>query len=162
MKKVTAIIVTLLFMAMYASASADFMNNDLSKYNSAAALFGAQKLDKKNAISALQDGNYVTMFYLDKMTYGFICDDSNTIRTVAIYAKDDAQAADFLCSCMAAIWFLGDYDNTIAGALLQQFMDVRKGEDAVFMFAGKDSFTIRTSDEYKYQFFYVNSDGAIR
>lgn len=159
MKKTLSLFLAALFLISSIPAYADFTDINLIKYNVCASVCGAPELSPENARTSVQDGNVVTLFKSEKMLYGFVCDQSDHIVSVAVYAVDETCTADFICSCMAMIQLCSsDFDYSVYGSLLMQFSSIRKGNEAQIRKVGDDYFSMQSLDGYQYQFVYINKD----
>lgn len=158
MKKILAII--LIVMCLVSSASAERWTTLSIKYNSAAAVLGADQLNGEDVIvvSVLeQDDTYAFDFGSYAILFIFKGDD---IQSISIRGKDDAAAGEFLSACMAVITTFGGIDMTAYGVLLYQFAKVRAGKEAPDAYAfGLDVFQVNEeSGQFKYSFTYLNRD----
>ena len=151
MKKLLCLILLVCMTASCACAEVDQIM--LIKYNSCASVFGAPKLD----MAQMKTKGTTSIFEMPPLIIGF--DFAGDVpKTGVIYANDDAYAADFLASCMAMLYYLGDLDYTAFGVMLGQYMDIRRGEESIPHFIGTDVFKIDKSDNFKYCLIYMNND----
>lgn len=156
MKRLAAILLALV--CMMTSAYAEFDQLLLIKYNSAAQVSGAPELDLK----AMQSKDYYYQFDLGKFKISFEMAPIGGVRTCAIFTDDESCAADFLCSCLAMTFTLGDIDTMAAGMLLMQYSAIRAGKNSTPYNIGTDLFQIVSGDIGKYSFIYMNNDGTMR
>ena len=151
MKKLICILLLVCMAASCACAEVDQIM--LIKYNSCASVFSAPKLDT----AQMKSTGTVYVFTMPPLIIGFEFD-GDAIKTGAVYAKDDTCAADFLASCMAMLYYLGDLDYSAIGVMLQQYMDIRRGESSIPHYIGQDVFQIITSEDTKFCMVYMNND----
>lgn len=156
MKKLTAILLALV--CMMTSAYAEFDQLLLIKYNSAAQISGAPELDLK----AMQSKDNYYQFDLGKFKVSFEMAPIGGVRTCAIFTDDESCTADFLCSCLAMTFTLGDIDTTAVGMLLMQYSAIRAGKDSTPYNIGTDLFQILSGELGKYTYIYMNNDAQTR
>jgi len=145
----------LLLVCMISSAGAELTSSMVYTYNSYAITAGAPELDAGQALSE----NSTYMFNLDPLYIVFEMSPLGGIRNGAVYAKDETCAADYLCSCLAMIWYLGEFDIRASGMLINQFSALRAGHESTPYNIGADAFNIIKSDFAQYAFVYMNNDG---
>lgn len=151
MKRILAIILSVLLLIPAAGAEVDQLM--LIDYNSCASVFGAQKLD----MAQMKTKGTTSIFEMPPLVIGF--DFAGDVpKTGMIYANDDASAADFLASCMAMLYYMGDMDYSAFGMMLDQYMQIRRGEQSTPYYIGTDAFMIDKSDNFKYCLIYMNND----
>ena len=154
MKRFLPLLLVLVCVVSWSCAGAGSIGRLRMEYDSAAYVFGAPEISGHQMV---QNGSIYT-FNLGPLMIGFDFNDDGSVKRSAIYAKDDSCAADFLSSCMAMIYCLGDIDYTAFGMMLQQFTDIRNGKETMFYNIGKDVFQVLAGDTHKYCFVYLNND----
>lgn len=156
MKRIIAMI--LIFICIASTAAAEFDQLLLIKYNAAAQTAGAPELNLK----AMQSKDNYYSFDIGSIKVSFEMAPIGGVRTGVIFTDDESRAADFICSCLAMTYVLGDTDITAAGMLLMQYAATRAGRDSTPYNIGIDIFKISSSDLGKYTYIYMNNDTETR
>ena len=157
MRKLILLLLVCCFCFISSFAVADMDDHDLLVYNACASTFGAPQL-----ADPVKSTNDMILFDVNSMVVGFELSPISGIRSGFIYANNDECSADFLSTGMAMISFLGETDITAFGMLLTQFCEIRAGKTTIEYSIGNDGFGVTTSDDAKYIFIYINSDGKNR
>ena len=159
MKKLIAMFLVAVLILACGVSSADLDRKLIDHYNYCAYATAAPELDPEKAVVSAENPN-LYIFPCGSYRIGFELIADNIIKTGAIYAKDDSCAADFLCSCMAMITYLGDTDVASFGMLCYQFSCIRAGFESIPSILGSDGFQMLPDDggEWKYRFIYMNND----
>ena len=156
MKKLVILIIALCM--LMSSACAEFDGILLLKYNSAAQTSGAPTLKTENMRS---NGDYY-QFNFDELSVGFEMAPIGGVRTGIIFTDDDELAADFLCSCIAMTFTLGEVSTAAAGMIIMQYAAIRAGRESTPYNLGIDAFSIVSGELGKYTFVYMNNDATIK
>ena len=155
MKKIFAVLV--LFSLLFSVAYAELDEKTLITYNACASVMGAPKLEGE----CKSENDYV-LYQINSLLIGFELSPTGNIRSGFIYSDDESNSADFLCSGMAMISFLGETDMTAFGMLLMQYGRIRSGQDSVPYTLGMDQFQVVESNAAKFSFIYMNNDSKTK
>ena len=155
MKKIIAIALMICILSSFAYADLD--EKTLITYNACALVLGAPQLKGE----CKSENDYV-LYQINSLLIGFELSPTGNIRSGFIYSDDDTNSADFLCSGMAMISFLGETDMTAFGMLLMQYVRTRSGQDSVPYTLGMDQFQVVNSNAAKYSFIYMNNDNKTK
>ena len=146
MKRLITVFIALMMICSCAAAELS-----VPMYNAFASVAGAPKLEEM-----VQSENKYT-FSTDHLMIIFDTSSSGKITQAGVMLLDEEGAADFLCTCVTVMRYLGKVDMTAEGMFLNQFLALRAGSTPTAFGMGADQYNMVLSDG-KYTFLYINNE----
>jgi len=146
MKRLITVFIALMMICSCAAAELS-----VPMYNAFASVAGAPKLEQM----VQSENKYI--FSTDHLMIIFDTSSSGEITQAGVMLLDEEGAADFLCTCVAVMRYLGKVDMTAEGMFLNQFLSLRAGSTPTAFGMGADQYNMVLSDG-KYTFLYINNE----